>query len=470
MNQGAIGSCVACATGYTLKTYMEGVDHGWDISQPSHQFCPSYLYNQIDGGGDNGAEMPDAFNVMYWRGITSLSVQAYDGSGTAASTTTWPTQAQCASAQNFRTGLTGASAYGTISTTALSSVKAQLSAGVALTLAFQVDGAWDNLGPGTNYVWYPNFSYDRGWHDIVIIGYDDTMTDGAGHVGALKVQNSWGTGWGNDGRCWIAYDALSAFSPVYWQATDTVFYYCTDLPASYSSTIQAQVQVNHPKRGRISITAGVGSISSPVWKFTYYQPLLINMLDGFWDDTHPNVYTTLDLSGAAAYWPPTPSQPWWIQANHGLADGVTGTVIQFSVTQGATTYSDGNLPIAIPDYGSAYAVIPPGPDILLVAGFPSPATTGTPGSFTVTAQKPGGLTDSGYTGTVYFTSSDAAAALPADYTFVSGDTGVHTFTATLNTVGTQTITATDTVTTAITGTQPGITVKPPPPPVITSPT
>ena len=49
-----------------------------------------------------------------------------------------------------------------------------------------------------------------------------------------------------------------------------------------------------------------------------------------------------------------------------------------------------------------------------------------------------------YTGTVHFTSSDAGATLPADYTFVAGDAGTHTFSFTLSGLGNQTITATDT--------------------------
>jgi len=48
-----------------------------------------------------------------------------------------------------------------------------------------------------------------------------------------------------------------------------------------------------------------------------------------------------------------------------------------------------------------------------------------------------------YTGTVHFTSSDAAAVLPADYTFTSVDAGLHHFVATLNTSGQQTVTVTD---------------------------
>ena len=44
-------------------------------------------------------------------------------------------------------------------------------------------------------------------------------------------------------------------------------------------------------------------------------------------------------------------------------------------------------------------------------------------------------------------------SLPANYTFVGGDTGFHTFSVTLETAGSQSITATDTATTSITGTQ-----------------
>src|SRR5205807_1151671 len=61
---------------------------------------------------------------------------------------------------------------------------------------------------------------------------------------------------------------------------------------------------------------------------------------------------------------------------------------------------------------------------------------------------------------VHFTSSDGQAALPADYTFTSMDAGQHSFSATLKTSGSQSLTATDTATNTITGTQTGITVNP----------
>src|SRR5262249_6915553 len=67
-----------------------------------------------------------------------------------------------------------------------------------------------------------------------------------------------------------------------------------------------------------------------------------------------------------------------------------------------------------------------------------------------------------YAGTVTFSSSDAQAGLPSAYTFTTGaggDNGVHTFSATLKTAGSQSITATDTTTSSITATQSGIQVN-----------
>ena len=94
-----------------------------------------------------------------------------------------------------------------------------------------------------------------------------------------------------------------------------------------------------------------------------------------------------------------------------------------------------------------------GASSLAVTGLPSSVTSGAASNFTVTAYDPYGNIATGYTGKVHFTSSDSSAALPADYTFNSGNAGTQSFTATLNATGTQTIVATDTVTSSITGSE-----------------
>jgi hypothetical protein len=86
---------------------------------------------------------------------------------------------------------------------------------------------------------------------------------------------------------------------------------------------------------------------------------------------------------------------------------------------------------------------------------PASATSGVAFNFTVTALDQFNNVALGYSGTAHFTSSDGAAILPADSTLTNG-TG--TFSATLQTGGDQTITATDTATSTITGTSNTISV------------
>jgi hypothetical protein len=97
-----------------------------------------------------------------------------------------------------------------------------------------------------------------------------------------------------------------------------------------------------------------------------------------------------------------------------------------------------------------------------VYGFPNPTIAGTTEAFVVQAKDVYGNIATGYTGTVKFSSSDSNSAvrLPVNYTFVNADEGTNTFHATLVTAGTQSITATDTVTSSITGSQTGIAITP----------
>ena len=84
---------------------------------------------------------------------------------------------------------------------------------------------------------------------------------------------------------------------------------------------------------------------------------------------------------------------------------------------------------------------------------PSTSSAGTAFTVVVTAFDASNNPVTGYRGTVHFTSSDAAGILPANYTFVSGDNGAHTFTGktTLKTAGSEVLTVTDTTNTSLSG-------------------
>jgi hypothetical protein len=127
----------------------------------------------------------------------------------------------------------------------------------------------------------------------------------------------------------------------------------------------------------------------------------------------------------------------------------------FQTTQHATIIQGVGTGNAFVAKVSPLATLP-----LAVTGFPSSTTAGVSASFTVTAENADGSTNTHYTGTVHFTSTDPQAVLPADYTFTSSDAGVHTFSATLKTAGNQALFAIDTATNTTNGGQIGITVNP----------
>ncbi len=119
---------------------------------------------------------------------------------------------------------------------------------------------------------------------------------------------------------------------------------------------------------------------------------------------------------------------------------------------------------------SPLEVVPGDAKILVVDQITSPVTAGTPSNVRVTAYDQCGAGNGNvainYKGTIQFTTSDPSThpdkKLPANYTFVSSDLGTRTFPngVTLVTAGTQSVTATDTITSTITGTQSNIQVLP----------
>jgi hypothetical protein len=136
-----------------------------------------------------------------------------------------------------------------------------------------------------------------------------------------------------------------------------------------------------------------------------------------------------------------------------------GGVHTFS--SGATLYTAGTWDVTATDVnnsgltGSAsVVVVPAAPDHFLVTPSVSTTVAGTPIDLTLTVQDAYNNTVTGYTGTVGFSSADPhGAALPAAYTFTASDGGVHTFSSgvTLYTVGSWSVTATDTASSGLGG-------------------
>ena len=176
-------------------------------------------------------------------------------------------------------------------------------------------------------------------------------------------------------------------------------------------------------------------------------PVTVNAVDGNWvvvPGASPTVAISSSDSGAT------------LPANAALAGGSqTFTVTLNSGGAQTVTATDtaGSNPLA--SGTSASAQVGTGVATHFAVVLPGAALAGQSVGGTVTALDAFGNLAAGYTGTVRFSSTDPEAVLPANSTLVSG-TG--TFGFTLQTAGSQTVTATDTVSSPVTGTSGVVTV------------
>ncbi|MGD8912469.1 MAG: C1 family peptidase [Candidatus Thiodiazotropha sp.] len=189
-NQGEQGSCVGWATGYALKSYQEKVEEQWAFTQATI-FSPAWIYNQINGGQDQGSRIDDAMQLIIDRGAATWQNMPYDDSNY----TNQPSQQAIAQAANYK-----ALQYRSISSA--QQMKAALANRTPVVAGIMIYEDLYRLS-GPNAVYNTTTGSELGGHAVTLVGYDDNQFGGA-----FKVINSWGTGWGDDGYFWLPYNML----------------------------------------------------------------------------------------------------------------------------------------------------------------------------------------------------------------------------------------------------------------------
>ncbi len=191
-NQGRQGSCVAWATGYAYKTFQEGLDRGWNvINDTSHQFSPAYIYNQINGGQDNGTFTKDALALIENQGCATLSSMPYNQNDYR----TQPNSSQKQNAAQYK-----AKKWWRLDKGDVAAMKTQIANGDAIVVEIPVYSDFDVSS--SNPVYDNTNGTLGGYHAIAFCGYDDGKK-------AFKLINSWGTRWGFSGYGWMSYDLIS---------------------------------------------------------------------------------------------------------------------------------------------------------------------------------------------------------------------------------------------------------------------
>lgn len=201
--------------------------------------------------------------------------------------------------------------------------------------------------------------------------------------------------------------------------TPTVSVTGTNMSAAHATTTVAAAAVDHLQIVAPPVAAAGQSFS-----------LTANALDAF-----GNVATTFvgkvhfSSSDAQATLPPDYTFTAQDAGSHTFSITLRG-----AGTQTITTSSAGLSAVQV-----SLSVSQSAADHLQLS-LPSSIVPGTAVTATVTAMDAFGNPVSSYTGTVHFTSSDSQANLPADYTFTTQDAGTHSFSVTLRTSGSQTVT------------------------------
>jgi hypothetical protein len=186
-NQGAVGSCVSWATDYTAM--------GWYLNKagnPGPPLAPMYTYAQIAQGNDQGSSYYETFWIAQQQGVDTLS----DYTQGNFDYTTQPTDAEKLNAQHWK--LAG---FTDVATTA-PEIEAALAAEQPVALAIPVYNNFFSVSAA-------NSDYDAiagglaGYHAVTALGYDSY---------GVTIENSWGSGWGNNGFARLSWSFITNYA------------------------------------------------------------------------------------------------------------------------------------------------------------------------------------------------------------------------------------------------------------------
>lgn len=286
-SQGSLNSCAQFSAIYYTFTHMTALARDWDAKAggDAFRFSPKWTYNMVNSGQNSGSSLYGAYAIARAHGAASWADFPYDADYRA-----WCLDphawffALCHRADQV------GRVTGVNTDAGLNQLKQLLVNGYVLNFATYISSwVWqpvandpatpaDDAYAGRNCA--VAVSGNLGGHAMTVVGYsDDLWVDingngsvDAGEKGALRVANSWGTGWNEGGYCWVAYQALRTRNGT--DSTGGLFWFdeanwITARP-DYLPTLVAEFTLNHAKRGQIEMAYGIGGATSTApsaWKY-----------------------------------------------------------------------------------------------------------------------------------------------------------------------------------------------------------
>jgi PKD repeat protein/C1A family cysteine protease len=278
-SQGSLPSCGVFSGTYYAMTHMHALARNLDAKTggDAYRFSPKWTYNMVNGGEQVGSWYYWAYDIGKKHGVATWAEFPYDSDYRS-----W-----CMNATAWRNAIDKRfDQYGYVDNTnqdtGIDQVKQLLNNGYVLNIPTYIS-SWqyktigndpstseDDAYVGKQICYWVNGT--AGYHGMTVVGYNDTIwvdingngAVDAGEKGAFRIANSWGTGWGESGFVWMAYDALKNPSAVVggpstsringWSPSRA---HWVTARSSYTPTLVAQFTLNHLRRNQIRMNLGV---------------------------------------------------------------------------------------------------------------------------------------------------------------------------------------------------------------------
>lgn len=196
-DQGQYGTCVAWATAYNCRTFLNAKSKGLSKSQlqsTSNQFSPKDLFVSLDnsykGADCGGTNFEYAFDLMVSRGVATMSDVPYTGLGNCAYRNANSSSASPHKIKSYREIKVDKQ-----------TIKQYLHEGKLVVFGAELGDEF--MFSNSSAVLKTQTSFNstgmHAYHAMVCSGYDDSKK-------AFRVVNSWGSSWGDKGYIWVDQD------------------------------------------------------------------------------------------------------------------------------------------------------------------------------------------------------------------------------------------------------------------------
>ncbi|MCR9269948.1 MAG: C1 family peptidase [Hyphomonadaceae bacterium] len=191
-HQGAQGSCVGWAVGYALKTYQEAKEMRLVRPDEYYHFSPAFVFNSIKEGDSctAGSRISDALEFVQTTGAVSMNDFPYLEDECPA-----PPEELLSRGEEFQI-----KSFNRLERGSLFAIQEALSNEKPVVAGMYVYPSFQTWQGGGDYAPDPDNERIKDYHAVTIVGYDDERE-------AIKIINSWGTAWGDNGYVWMDYDA-----------------------------------------------------------------------------------------------------------------------------------------------------------------------------------------------------------------------------------------------------------------------